>query len=161
MSKHKGYSLIQIGLHWAVATLIVLAWMTRDGMGRVLRERIETGATGMEGNTTHVWLGGAAFALILVRIIVRLRSGDPGHADGTSPAMALAATWGHRLIYALMIATPALGAAAWYGGIKAAGDIHEYVGNALMIVALGHALAAMAHQAMGRDVLGRMINPRK
>jgi len=113
MAKPSGYSRVQIALHWLVAVLIVAAWFTHDGMGRALRTRIETGASGIEGNTLHVWFGGAAFALILIRIVLRLMRGAPDHEPGMSPKMQLAATWGHRLLYLLMIAAPALGAAAW------------------------------------------------
>ena len=40
--------------------------------------------------------------------------------------MARAATWVHRALYLMMIVTPALGAAAWYGGVEIAAEIHAY-----------------------------------
>ena len=74
--------------------------------------------------------------------------------------MQQAAVWGHRLLYVLMLAVPALGAAAWYGGIEDAGEVHELAGNALMIVALGHAAVALWHQYVRRDgTLTRMLRP--
>lgn len=160
MSERTSYSRLQIILHWLIAALIIAAWFTPEDMGRALRTRIETGATGIEGNTLHVWLGSAAFALILLRVIVRLVQGAPGPVPGSSPLMASAAVWGHRLLYLLMIVTPAAGAAAWYGGIKPAGETHEILGNALMLVALGHALVAIWHQWVNKDgVMARMTRP--
>ena len=61
MAAPNGFSRLQIALHWLIAVLIVAAWFTHEGMGRALRTRIETGASGIEGNTLHVWFGGARF----------------------------------------------------------------------------------------------------
>ena len=155
-----GYSTLQIALHWAVAVLIVAAFMTGDGMGRVLRDRIESGATGTDGNTPHVWLGGAVFALVLIRIVVRLVQGAPAPVADAPAWSRIGAVWGHRLIYLLMVAVPALGAATWYLGVEA-GEAHEILGQALMIVALGHAVIAIWHGGIRQDgTLSRMLRPR-
>ncbi len=160
MAEKTGYSGLQIALHWIIAVLIIAAWWTHEGMGRALEQRIQSGATGIEGNTVHVWLGGLTFLLILIRIVVRFVQGAPAAVPGTSPMMEQAAVWGHRVLYLLMILTPAAGAAAWYGGNEAPGEAHEVLGNALMIVALGHALVAIWHQAVKKDgVLTRMVRP--
>ena len=89
MAERTGYSGLQIGLHWLVAFLIFAAYFTSDDMGDALRERITSGATGTEGNTLHVWLGGTVLALVVIRIVVRLMRGAPGPAAGTSPRAAL------------------------------------------------------------------------
>ena len=155
-----GYSGLQIALHWIVAVLIFGAWFTHEDMGDALEDRIELGLTGLEGATLHTILGGTAFAFVLVRLIVRFTRGAP--EPHGSPMIQMAATWGHRLLYVLMIAAPALGAITWYGKIEGLGDIHELVGNALMIVAIGHLLMAMLHQALWSDgTLMRMFSPSK
>lgn len=159
MSTHRtGYSGLQIALHWIVAVLIFGAFFTHDGMNRALERRIEQDLSGLDGATLHTILGGLAFAFILVRIVVRLKRGAP-EPQG-SPLVQAAASWGHRLLYVLMIAAPALGAATWYGKVEDLGDAHELVGKALVIVAVGHLLAAMAHQALRSDgTLARMVTP--
>lgn len=155
-----GYSGLQIALHWIVAFLIFGAWFTHEGMNDALDARIDQGLTGFDGATLHTMLGGAAFAFVSVRLIVRLKRGAP-EPNGT-PLVQMAATWGHRLLYALMIAAPLLGAATWYGKIEELGDIHELVGKALMMVAIGHLLMAMLHQALWSDgTLMRMVSPSK
>ena len=79
---------------------------------------------------------------------------------GTAPALERAAVWGHRLLYVLMLAVPIGGALAWYGGIEAIGDGHGLAGQALMLVALGHAVAAIGHAVLkGDGVLQRMFRP--
>jgi cytochrome b561 len=160
MATRTGYSGLQIGLHWLVAFLIFGAYFTSDGMGEALRQRLESGATGIDGNTLHVWLGGAVFALVLLRIVVRLTRGAPGAAPGTSPLMTVAAKWGHRLIYVLMVLVPMGGAIAWYGGVRDVGEMHEVLGNLLMLIVAGHVLAAILHEALARDgTMARMFRP--
>jgi cytochrome b561 len=155
-----GYSTLQIGLHWLIALMIPAAWWLSDGMGPALGERIKNGDTGFTGNTLHVWLGGAVFAIVLIRIVVRLISGAPDHVPGSPAWQDMLATWGHRLLYLLMVGVPALGALAWYGQIRISGDIHGLAANALMIVALGHAAAGLYHHYIVKDdTLRRMLRP--
>jgi cytochrome b561 len=159
MARKTGYSIVQIGLHWLVAFLILAAFLLSDGMGDALRTRAESGATGIEGNTAHVWLGGAAFAFVLIRIVVRLILGAPASPAGTPPLWDMAATWGHRLLYALMLLVPLMGALTWYAGLDL-GDAHEIGGTALMVVAGGHVVAAMLHEALRQDgTMARMFRP--
>ncbi|MEX0367319.1 MAG: cytochrome b [Ruegeria sp.] len=157
VSTRTEYSKAQIILHWLVAILILVAWLTGDNMGRVLRARFDSGTTGFEGSTPHVWLGCAVFVLILVRLVLRRIQGAPGALPGSTEMMEKAALWGHRVIYLLMIAVPALGALAWFGGVRAAGEAHETASNALLLVALGHAVVAIWHHVIRKDgALDRM-----
>ena len=160
MAERTGYSALQIGLHWLVAILVVAAYTTSDGMGRALETRLRSGATGFEGNTTHVWIGGTVFTLILIRVVVKLLHGTPAPSEASPPHLRLASVWGHRLIYLLLIAVPTLGASAWYLGIEAAGEVHDLAGNLLMVVALGHAIMVIVHEAwLGDGTIRRMMRP--
>ena len=153
-----GYSGLQIALHWIVAALVFGAFLAADDMGDALEDRIELGLSGLQGATLHTILGGTLFALVVIRLVVRLRRGAP--EPHGSPAVRVAATWGHRLLYALLILVPALGAATWYGHFEDLGEVHELAGNLLMIVAVGHLLMALVHQALWSDgTLGRMVTP--
>lgn len=137
------YSRLQIGLHWLVAMMIVLLWLIED-------------------EAVHVPLGLAMFAALAVRVLVRLVRGVPGPAEVTSPAMARVARWGHLALYALMFLAAGLGVVYWLDGGDAMEDAHELASNALMLVALGHAAAAIWHQAVLRDgTMARMrLRPR-
>lgn len=160
MTAKSGYSTLQISLHWLIAILIIAAWFTSDGMGRALEERIREGTFGMSGAPLHVMFGGSAFLLILIRVIVRWRQGAPGPVPGTSEMMELAAKWGHRVLYVLMVLTPVAGAVTWNTGFELPGEAHEILGKALMIVALGHAAVAIWHQFIKKDgTLMRMLKP--
>lgn len=159
MARKTGYARVQIALHWLVAVLIVAAYLLSDGMGDALRQRVQSGTTGLAGGTLHTWLGGAAFLLILLRIVARLILGAPPAPAGTPPLWETAATWGHRLLYTLMILVPLFGALTWYLGLKL-GDPHEILANLLLIVAAGHVGAAILHEVMLRDgTMARMKRP--
>ena len=158
MTARPTYSRLQIALHWLIALLIITTWFLGDGMGRVWRQRIENGQTGFDGNTLHIWLGMAVFALVLLRLLVRRVQGSPAPLPGTPRPMELAAHWGHRLLYLLILLVPASGMSGWYLGLRAAGDIHETSAQALMLLALAHAAAALFHQFILRDgTLRRMV----
>lgn len=148
-----GYSGLQIGLHWLIAILIVVGWFTGEGAGEAM-ERVEGG--GVAGFVPHVAVGLAILALVLVRVLVRLGRGAPT-APGTPGSLSvLAAEWGHRLIYLLMIAVPLGGVATFFLGIDV-GELHGLAANVLMVVALGHAALALFHQYVLKDGLLRRM----
>jgi cytochrome b561 len=159
MSESKtGYSGLQIAIHWIVALLILGAFLTREGMGRALSQRIQQDLSGFDGATLHTIFGGAAFAFILVRIVVRLKNGAPEHHG--KPFEQMAVIWGHRLLYLLMIVVPALGAASWYGKMGDLGDLHEIAGKAMFVVVAGHVAMAIYHHVVKKDgTLTRIIKP--
>ena len=150
------YTRLQIALHWVVAVLVALAWFTSDGMGRVLRQRVEQGMTGFDGATLHTIFGSLLLIVVLWRLVIRLRSGAP--ASVGTPALTRAAELGHWALYALMIIVPTTGAAAWYAGVATAADAHEVVAQAFVILILGHVAMAIWHGVVRRDgTLRRMV----
>ena len=159
MKTRVGYSRLQIGLHWLIAVLVILAWFTGEGMGDALRQRLASGATGFEGNTLHVWLGGTIFALVVIRLIVRFAAGAPEPDNAITGLHRTAAIWGHRALYLLMVLVPALGASTWYLGMRDMGDVHETLGNLFLLVVLGHAVVAIFHHFRGGHTLHRMFKP--
>lgn len=158
MSRRTGYTRLQITLHWLIAVLIAAAWFTHEKMDETLRRKIEAGITGPGSRTAHTLLGVLTLVLVLWRIAMRLRTGAPERQG--SPGIVAAAKWGHRLLYALMVAVPLGGLVAWTGGLREAGDIHGLAGQALVILAAGHAAAALWHHVRQKDgTLRRMIRP--
>ena len=154
MAARNGYSGLQIGLHWAIAILIPLAWLSSGGAEEAW-DAIEDGAAA-PGFVPHVGFGLAILALVVLRLIVRLRRGVP-EAPGTPGSLQVkAADWGHRLIYLLMIAVPLGGISIWFGGMDN-GSIHGFFANVLMIVVLGHAAVAIYHHVVLKDGLIRRM----
>ncbi len=160
MRKNNGYSGMQILLHWVIAVLIVFNYIYSEGMGKALHVRLDGGGDGTLplNPSIHVFVGVSVFVLCLIRVILRLTQGVP--EAGGHGMMQKAAHWGHLLLYALMILVPVAGMAAWFGRVEAAGDPHAVLANLLMIVAGGHALAAIYHQYFLRDnLMNRMKRP--
>jgi cytochrome b561 len=148
-----GYSGLQIALHWLIAILIVAAWFTGEGAGEAM-DVVEEGGTA--GFVPHAAIGLAILAVVVLRIVVRLGRGAPA-APGTPGSLSvLAADWGHRLIYLLMVAVPLGGISTFFLGLDV-GDIHELAANVLMLVVLGHALMALYHQYILKDGLLRRM----
>jgi cytochrome b561 len=148
-----GYSGIQIALHWLIAILILVAWLSGEGAEEAM-EAIEEGGT--VGFVPHVAFGLAILTLVVVRILVRLSHGAPAAPGVPGSLSVLAADWGHRLIYLLMIAVPLGGASVFFLGLEV-GEIHGLAANLLMLVVLGHALMALYHQYVLKDGLLRRM----
>ncbi|SMX37303.1 cytochrome b [Octadecabacter ascidiaceicola] len=156
MTTRTGYSRTQIVLHWLTAIAVLVAWFTHEGMEEVAKAAWRAN----EGPfpTIHTIAGALAMIMIIVRIVLRHRRGAP-EPEGTEMGK-LAATWGHRLIYALVIIVPLLGAATWFGGFRNLSGFHEFTAKALMLAALGHAAMAIWHQFGKKDgTLMRMLRP--
>lgn len=154
MKTTTGYSGAQIVLHWLVAVLLAVAWLTGEGAAEAL-EAIEDG--GAPGFVPHVALGLAILALSVLRLLVRLGRGAPEAAGTPGSFQVRVAGWAHVALYVLMIAVPLGGISAWFLGLET-GDIHGLFANLLMVLALGHAGLALYHQYVLKDgTLARMM----
>lgn len=153
MKTTTGYSGLQIGLHWLIAILIVTAWFTGEGAGEAMEVVEEGGAAGF---VPHVAFGLAILALVILRLLVRLGRGAPATPGAPGSLSVMAADWGHRLIYLLMIAVPLGGISTFFLGLDV-GEIHGLAANVLMLVVLGHALMALYHQYVLKDGLLRRM----
>jgi cytochrome b561 len=150
------YSSVQIALHWAVAVLILLAWLSAEGAEEAIEAAEKGAATGF---VPHVAFGMAILALVVLRLMIRLTRGAPAAPGVPGSLQVKAANWGHRLLYLLMIAVPLGGVSIWFGGMDN-GDIHGLFANLLLAVALGHALMALYHHYVLKDgLIRRMMRP--
>ncbi|TRD20671.1 cytochrome b [Palleronia caenipelagi] len=158
MSQRTGYTTAQIAMHWLVAATILLTWFFGEGMGKLLKTRAEGGE--VPTVPLHAALGMTVLALVVIRLVIRLRTGHPDAVPGTSDAVAKARDWGHIALYVLMIGVPIGGMAAWFGNIGAAQEGHEVGVKILVVLILGHAALALYHQYVKKDgTLLRMMRP--
>ena len=162
MSTTTGYSPLQIALHWGVALGVLFNYFVSEGMEDAFDAAVEGEAMaepagfGIPGG--HVWVGVAVLARVVIRLFVRRSQGAPAAEPGFAGVLA---TWGHRALYLLMLAVPALGAISWFGGIDATAEPHALLANVLMVLAGAHALMALFHQYVLKDgVLARMLRAR-
>ena len=168
------YDNVAIALHWLTALLVVVQFamaISWDWFAKPTAQAMES---------VHVSLGVLLTAVILARIAWRL---IPGHQRPAvvSGWVKVASKGVHYLLYALLVAQAGLGfawrwaqghAVSFFGLFEIAGpygqqgrpvrhvlhDLHENVAWAIVILAAGHALAALYHHYALRDrVLGRML----
>lgn len=158
MTTRTGYSRIQIGLHWAVALLIGVNYFVSDGMEAIFDGSLEGKAVTGWTPAIHVYVGVTILALVLLRLAVRMTQGAPEHVASRFPLMDRLGDLSHWLLYGLMLLVPALGAISWFGAVDATAGLHVLAMNAMMILILVHAAAAMLHQFVLRDgLLMRMV----
>jgi cytochrome b561 len=158
---NRAYGVTAIVLHWLVAVLVTFNYLYSDGMGRALAAKakgIATPPIPIEP-MVHVWIGLCVLALVVVRLMVRELSGVPPMPG--RGWLYTAAAWGHRFLYLMLVAVPAVGLVAWFGGLRSLGSVHEVAANVLMIAAGVHSVMTLWHQLVIKDgALMRMIRPR-
>jgi cytochrome b561 len=170
------YGAVPQALHWAVAVLVVLAWLS-ETFGDVLPR----GTARAAGLFVHMSAGLAIIALVVLRLAWRL--GDPP----PPPEKTSLGDWAerasqisHYALYALLVAIPIVGivlqfargdalaifglfhiASPWAadrGFAHTVQEIHAFLANGIMILAGIHAAAALAHHWIFRDrTLLRML----
>jgi superoxide oxidase len=162
------YSKLMIGIHWATALLILVAWFTAVG-GREVRS---------DPSLIHFACGLAVLLLVVPRLLARWL-GRASRVDNLQGRLwDVAARMGHIVLYLFLIGLPLSG---WYAASRMGmtvsflgfelpaltapvegypgliAELHETGGTAILILAGLHALIALWHQFVLRDgTLGRM-----
>lgn len=162
--------------HWLAVFLITFAWLLGQFMDAFPR--------GTASRTAH-WLHNEAGMLVIVLLALRLvwRSVDlwPAPEKTTlGPLVERAAQLGHLALYLLMLAVPVAGivlvfargraldvfglfdiASPWVRDptfAESVAEVHGFLADALIVLALLHAVAALAHHWLLRDsTLLRML----
>lgn len=166
-----------MSLHWLTAALVLTLFGLSQFWGfadRPVRQVMIV---------AHMSFGIVLAAVVIARIVWRL---IPGHqvSPAASGWVELAAKVEHYLLYVLLAVQAMLGLVLRWSGNEAmsffgllipppfapfskqahqfVGDLHNWVGWAIIIVALSHAAAALFHHVVLRDdVLWRMLPGRR
>jgi cytochrome b561 len=173
------YGSLSIGMHWLMLLLLVGVYACIE-----LREFYPRGSDLREGlKTWHFMLGLSVFALVFMRLAIRLVSGTTPTIQPAPPVwqQRLAALM-HLALYVFLLAMPLLGwltlsasgkpipffglqLPALVGADKAlAGslkEIHETIGTVGYYLVGLHAVAALVHHYLMRDNTMRRMLPRR
>ena len=169
------YDVVAMTLHWLTALLVVLLF----GLAQVWGFLAKATPPREQLIVIHISFGILLTMVLGVRIVWRL---TPGHQvqDATTGLAELASKVVHYLLYGLLIAQVVLGYVLRWSGDEAmsffglqiappfapfskpahelVGDAHNWIGWSIIILAGGHAAAALFHHFILRDdVLGRMM----
>ena len=167
-------------LHWVTVLLVIIAW----SLGMFGEELSEESAQGF-GLLAHIWIGLIILVVAVVRIPLRIANPPPKIVltefgrwlvEWTDPASRLM----HYVLYGLLVAVPAFGIAlqfaqghplplfglgeipspwladkAFAHSLK---EVHEFLANLLVILAVFHMAAALVHHIVfGDNTLRRML----
>lgn len=170
------YSGLQIGIHWLVFLLVIVAYCAMEFRGlfpRSYRPVI---------NMVHVSCGMSILALMVARLVVRLKFPAPPIEPKPKPMMTGLAHLGHLIIYLLFIALPVIGLTMMYNrgnpwfafgmvmphaaqanpdAVAMLKSWHIVLANLGYLVIALHAAAALMHHYMWKDNALLRIMPRK
>lgn len=158
-----GWSKLSIALHWLIVGLLVVQMVDNDwmiDMWRATRRGTEIDQTTLIGGWTHIVVGTLILAATALRLWDRMRHGRPAHPTGQPAWATRFARVTHALLYALLLAMPAAGLAAWFGGVGAMAELHGLLWPPLLILAGLHIVGAFVQHFWFRsDVLRRIVRP--
>ena len=154
------YARPQVVLHWLIAALVIVQWLSADAMGDFFDRYEDFGPPGFPGGAAviHAGVGATILALMILRIAARFRYGAPPLPADLPRTMALAAHLNHFGLYAVLILLPLTGVSALFVSTEAA-DLHELLKTLLLLLVLAHVLGAAFHAFVRRDgVIWRMLS---
>ena len=164
------YSTLLVAIHWLTAVLVLIAYLISEG-GRRVR---------LDPPQWHFFLGFAVLLLVVPRLLARATGGAPPPETAGGAHAVLAAKVGHALLYLLLVAVPVTGwvaasmmgvvmtkagitvppiATAVEGRIGLIGDVHQWGGNAILVLAGLHAVAALWHHFFLKDATLKRMKP--
>ena len=145
-----GYTRFQIILHWAIALLILFQYVGSEAIeGFVSAVGITSASSSAEIPLlarAHVLAGLLTFALMLVRILMRVTKGAPALPEDEDPKMKMVAHATHGILYLALLLTPISGALAWFGQIELADTVHLALKFVLLAFVALHVAGALYHQ---------------
>lgn len=159
MAQPKGYSRIQIVLHWTIAALVIFQLFVNEAMQHAFSDRLDGEPTDEFGGALlHMTVGITVLALAAIRLAIRAIRGAPAPYRDTPAILSWLGHATHVLLYGFIFAMPLTGAAAWFLGIEFAAELHE-LGRLILIPAIGfHVIGALAeHFVFRNDTLMRML----
>ena len=178
--------------HWLTAFLVLIQipvglYMTYRGYELTYVDAEGATKTGLFDGLTaflydfHKTIGITILALVLARLIYRLRNGAPAADPSLPPALVGVSHLTHWSIYALLIAVPLVGyiGTSYYGALSVFGlplvaltakdekysetvfELHEALAFALLALIAVHIAAAIYHKLIRKDrVVERMLPKR-
>ncbi len=163
----KKYHPFLVSLHWLIIPLLGLALIMGD---EVLSHTPNDSPEKIGLLKSHMIMGGAILALMLIRFITRLFTKHPAPIDTGKPLMDKLGTMAHKVLYFLVFFMAASGIAlaiqtglpdiVFFGGEGSLPEnfkdftprlVHGILSKALIIMIVLHAVAALYHQFILKD----------
>lgn len=169
------YGVIAQVFHWLIVMLIIVQYQ----MGKIA-EDLAPGLDKLIMMSRHKSLGITILLLAMLRIIWRFANPKPAPMQQLHPLLKMAGSATHLALYGLLVLLPLTGwlassaansPVAWWGlvtlpelmapseaGFEFIGGLHETLTRVLLVIAIIHVLAALAHHFVLKDkILRRML----
>lgn len=161
MTHPKGYSGMQIALHWIVALLVAGQYIFEDSIATAWDAVTKGQGYAFDPLIlAHVIGGALILGLVAWRLVLRLKRGAPPPPENEPAPMKAVSHIAHWAFYAVLAAMPVSGALAWFGGVAAAAEAHNVLKVALLALIVLHVLAVPFHRiVLKNNVMARMIRP--
>lgn len=158
MPQPRGYSRIQIVLHWTIAALVIFQLFVNEAMQRAFAGRLDGQIENQNGALLHMVVGLAVLLLAIFRLALRLLRGAPAPYRDTPAILRWLGHATHILLYGFIFLMPLTGATAWFLGLEFAAELHE-IGRLILVPAIGfHVVGALVeHFVFRNDTLMRML----
>ncbi len=159
----KGYSRVQIALHWVIAVLVITVFVTHDAMIAAAKAiKAGTWAGYDPAMLIHVVGGTVVFFLALWRLRVLMRRGVPLLPEDEPAVLRAIAMIVKVSLYVIMFLMPVTGVLQWFGDVALARQFHVLMDPVVPLTVLLHLLGALYQQFwLKTGVLSRMLHPEK
>jgi len=160
------YPQSQVVAHWVVLILIVTQYFMGDQMSDAFRTMLESRADDVRTAPAGVALVHGIFGVLiglvmLFRLVNRLRHGAPPPPPASRAVQVLGRAV-HWLFYAVLLAMPVAGLAAWWLGAGWIGNLHAIASKVLLGLIFLHVAGTAYHHLVLKDgsVVRRMVPSR-
>ena len=153
-TKIGGWPASSVALHWILAGLVLLQWLTADAVHRTHPSLLPPRAADILEYAAHRYGGVVIGLLVPLQLFGRLRGRMPAPAEqGWRPWLARFVHWG---FYAVLLGQAATGIANVYLGLPL-GWAHRQLWNAFLVLLALHMAGALYHLARRDGVSLRML----
>jgi cytochrome b561 len=155
----RSFSRTQISLHWIVALLVAAQYLFKNAIVDAWNAYTHGQSFAFDPLImAHVVGEILIMALVLWRIVLRIKRGAPQPSEGENAALKFAATMAHYSLYVVLIGMSVSGALVWFADIQQADQVHNLLKGALLALIALHVLAVLFHHFVHKTpVLGRML----
>lgn len=152
------YSKTQLILHWGIVLLVLFQILVHNDIQRLWFQRMRGDIPNVPTFHLHAAVGILILGLMLWRLVLRLKRGVPAGPSSEPGLFKFGAAASHWLFYLLLLAIPASGLVAWFGGISSAALVHYLSEKLLLLLIAAHVGAALLHHYWFKtDVLKRIF----
>ena len=160
--RRANWTTLSITLHWVVVLFLIGQFLNHGFMEdawHTYRDGESPPPDVLRVAWLHVAIGILVLLSALTRLWDRFARGRPPYEERTPTWAAWLSRVTHAALYAVLIALPLTGMAAWFGEIRGAGRLHGTLWTVLLVLATLHIAGALSeHFVFRTGALRRMLS---